>query len=134
MNEDKVKSDLFKPTGIEYDVKLKYLDIPKVIDFNEQIHTEFFAELSQSEDYELFSNKAIRKIIDFMHPTVIKYTALILFLPYAIFVIMYEIYTIELYSKIREYEDTNKHYEAAHKSFLVILTVFSFYFIIFEMI
>lgn len=75
--------------------------MPKVIDFNAKIHTSFFRELSESGDYELFSNQAIRKIIDYLHPIVIRYTVLVLFVPYFFYVLAYIIYTSWLYGAVR---------------------------------
>ena len=151
MDEDKVKGTVFKTIGVESDVRLKYLDVPKVIDMNAPIHNLFFSQLSDSSNYDLFSNNAIRKIIDFLHPIVIKYTILVLFLPFLFYIILYLLYTDLIYSAVRpkgqaqleKDSDGNLvkedfqltiHYSRAHWAFIALLFVFSAYFLIFEIV
>lgn len=56
---------LFQPAPIEQDVRLQYVDIPKIHDINSEVGTEFMASLADSDDMRLFETTAVKKLIEF---------------------------------------------------------------------
>lgn len=74
--------ELFQPAPIEQDVRLQYVDIPEIHSLTSEIGVEFVNTLCESEDMGLFETAAIKKLIEFQWPVVLKYTILKLLIPY----------------------------------------------------
>jgi hypothetical protein len=83
---------LFQPAPIEQDVRLQYVDIPKLHMLNSPIGTGFVESLSSSENMGLFETTVIKKLVEFQWPVVLKYTVLKLLVPYACFLLFFSCY------------------------------------------
>ena len=66
--------ELFQPAPIEQDVRLQYVDVPQVHDPASEVGQEFMKSLADSEDMTLFETTAIKKLIEYQWPLVLKYT------------------------------------------------------------
>jgi len=113
---------------------VNFLDIPKVLDFKEQLANDFFRELSDSDDFELFQKKAIRKIIDFKYPIVIEYTMKFLFIPYFLFVLSFLFYQNYSYPKSFEEEEGKNTWATLNLITIIFIIVVSLFFFINEMV
>ena len=70
---------------IERPIKVEFIDLPCVYNYNEELCTEFFGRLADSENFALFENKAVKKLIEFNYPIVKLYTIKKLFFPFVLF-------------------------------------------------
>ena len=104
-------------------------------DYQEDVGNQFFDALADCPDYELFSNMAIRKMIEFKYPLVKEYTIKKLFIPYLIFLVTFMVYVNIVY-QISENAKFDLGQKYAYSTiwivdvcFNVVLFVFSIYFL-----
>ena len=88
---------LLAPAPIEQEIKLEYVDIPKLHTYNHEVAQEFFEELAGTDNMDLFNTKAVRKMIEFKWPLVLKYTLRRLFVPFVFFLLTFVLYMNSVY-------------------------------------
>lgn len=76
---------LFQKAPIEQEIKLTFVDIPKLHSYKEEVSQEFFEALAETERMELFDLKAIKKLIEFKWTLTKEFTIKKLFIPFLIF-------------------------------------------------
>jgi len=82
----------------------KFLDLPKIHDYQEHEGQEFFTALSDIDDFKVFEQKVIQNLIDFKYPLTLEYTLkrnFFPFLAYQIILITYLNYVLQaaIYAK-----------------------------------
>ena len=81
--------------------------------------------MAQTEDIELFNQKAIKRILQFKWPIVRFYILLKLFLPYVVFLVTYLGYNTNIYP----YRNNNETYEILNIVFQVLVGLIALYFL-----
>lgn len=72
-------------TLIERPIKVEFIDIPQVYHYADEISSDFFHCLAETDQYEIFERKVIQKIIEFNYPLVFYWTLKKLFIPFNMF-------------------------------------------------
>ena len=80
-----VEDRLFQVSPVDADIKLEYLDLPRLHCYGDKAGDEFFSALADTEDIELFNSRSIQTIIDYKWPLVRQFTIYRLFLPFIAF-------------------------------------------------
>jgi len=130
LDVEEVKEQLFQKGKNESEVETKILDLPKIHDYLEPLSAKFFEALADTEDFDLFTSQAIKKVIDFKYPTVREYTVKKLFIPYIFFLIVFMAYVNVIYefsSMQSNLSDPTWFWVDA--SFQLVLAIFSCYFL-----
>jgi hypothetical protein len=71
---------------------LQFVDIPQYHKIDTKVSEDFFAALSNSDDMRLFETTAVKKLIVFEWPLVLRYTLYKLFFPFVAYLIFYMLY------------------------------------------
>jgi hypothetical protein len=90
-------SKILQKAPIEQEIKLEFIDIPKLHSYDHKVSQKFFEALAETEDMCYFETKAIKKFIEFKWPLVLKYTVRKLFLPFLAFQMCYMFYMNFIY-------------------------------------
>jgi hypothetical protein len=129
INQEEVEKQIFtNEHSIITSIKLQFLDLPGFYHYLDDGFKDFFEQLASIDDFAFFSNKAIRKLIDFNYPLVQKYITYKIVIPFIIFHMCFVFYMNLIY----EYRDSNALYISTHWIFSVVLAVFAFYFLLNE--
>lgn len=81
-----------KPSPVDTDIKLEFLDVPRLHCYNDVCCDDFFESLANADDINLFNYRAIQTIINYKWPLVKKFTIYRLFFPFVIFLLTFVIY------------------------------------------
>ncbi len=100
---DETNGAIDKDSVLQSDLELKYLDLPLLHQYDEQLQSDFFSALAETEDMTLFENKGVMKLIEFRWPLVREFVIKKLFFPFLIFLLTFVIYMGQVY-EWREYE------------------------------
>jgi len=115
--------------SIEQEIRLEFIDIASLHTFNSEHSAQFFEKLKDCEDFSLFEQVAIKKLIEFKWPLAREFTIRKLMVPYLIFMATYLVYMNWFY-RIRN-EPGN---EIMNYCFIGVLAYFCWYFFLLEMI
>lgn len=133
LNKDTIKSKLFKTNEIEPNIKCEFLDMPGVYHFEDPSSHQFYDALAASSNYQLFTKKAIQKLIDFNFKIVRYYTIMRLFIPFAAFLITFVLYLNVVYEKrFSKDADERLYWYPVDLTMMGMLGLFAFYFIMNE--
>ena len=88
---------LLQPAPIEQELRLEFVDIPKIHTYTEPIANEFMSVLAETPDLELFEQKIIKKLIEIQWPLVREYTVKKLFVPFVTFLVFYVVFMNYIY-------------------------------------
>lgn len=88
---------LLQPAPIEQELRLEFVDIPKIHTYTEPISNEFMSALAETPDLELFEQKIIKKLIEIQWPLVREYTVKKLFVPFVTFLAFYVVFMNYIY-------------------------------------
>lgn len=72
-------------TLIERPIKVEFIDLPQVYHYGDDISSDFFTCLAETDQYEIFERKVIQKMIEFNYPIVMYWTIKKLFIPFNMF-------------------------------------------------
>ncbi len=123
-----VHTGLEEEDGVEQEIRLEYIDIPSLHTYTSPHTQAFFDALANCEDYELFEQTAIKKIIEFKWPLTKEYTIKKLLVPYLIFMSTYLIYMNWVYMMRFE-----PGYDMVNLVFIGVLGFFCWYFVVLEL-
>lgn len=70
---------------IERPIRVEFLDIPKLFNFNDSLFLEFFVNLAATKQYEIFEKKSVKTVIDFNYHMVKNNMVKKLFRPFILF-------------------------------------------------
>jgi hypothetical protein len=92
-------NELLAPAPIQQEVKLEYIDIPKMHTFTNEEANLFMEQLAETDDMELFNRKVVRKIIEFKWPLAREYVIKVLMIPFLVFMLCYQLYMNFFYER-----------------------------------
>lgn len=130
--------ELFQRAPIEQDVRLQYIDIPDIHMMNSTVCKELIQSLADSDDMRLFNTTAVKKLIDYLWPDVLKYTIIMLFIPYLLFLGLYLCYIYIDFSStngmlLADYAKFPNKTATIKASIMIALACISAYLLIIEM-
>jgi len=99
MDTKDIEKSLFKESPVEADIRLEFLDLPKLHCYGNKTTTAFFDSLANTDNIELFSNRGIQTIIDYKWKLAKEYTIKRLFVPFLGFMITYFYYSNFIFNK-----------------------------------
>jgi hypothetical protein len=108
-------------------VRLQYVDIPRIHDISDDVSKDFMGALADSEDMKLFETTAIKKLIEFQWPIVLKYTILRLLVPFILFLSTYTTYIHGYFSEENDFMKPDMKVVVG-----IMLAVFASYILIIE--
>ncbi|CDW75557.1 wd-40 repeat protein [Stylonychia lemnae] len=127
---DNVDKLLFSNDPRESEVKLEFLDMPKIHSYNEVSGDEFFKALADSNDIELFSYRSIQSVIDYKWPLAREYTIKVLFIPFIFYQLTFLIYSNVFCGQFQFGEDKySDSWWIGHNVLAALLYLFSIYFL-----
>jgi hypothetical protein len=100
-------------------VRLQFMDIPEFHRSDTEMCEQFFSALAESEDMALFETTAVKKVIEYEWPMVMKYTIRRLFMPYMVFMVSFMLYIFWIFN-----QDANVYLETIS---VAVLALFSMY-------
>ena len=59
MDVKEIETSLFKESPVEQDIKLEFLDLPKLHCYGNKTTDEFFNALADTDNIDIFANKGI---------------------------------------------------------------------------
>jgi hypothetical protein len=121
---------------VDSDIKLEYLDLPRLHCFGDSAGDSFFDALANTEDLTLFTRKSIIALIDYKWPLVRDFTIKRLFIPFILFQITFFTFSNFIYVAKLEENLTPENEETWTATleiiFSVLLILFSAYFMYYE--
>ena len=128
---------MFKPSPVEQDIKLEFLDLPKLHCYGNKITDTFFDSLANTDNIELFANRAVQTIIDYKWKLAKEYTIKKLFTPFIIFMVLYFAYSNYIFPvRFHENENEMEHYSNEDYAFFGVgpaIILVSLYFLVTEL-
>ena len=82
---------------VEAEIRLEFVDLAGLHTYTSPDSLPFFAQLADCDDYELFEQTAVKKVIEFKWPLTREFTIKKLMVPYLIFMTTYLTYMNWLY-------------------------------------
>jgi len=134
MDVKEIEKTLFKESPVESDIRLEFLDLPKLHCYGNKVTDSFFDSLSNTDNIELFANRGIQTIIDYKWKLAKEYTIKRLFLPFTAFQLLYFIYSNYIFvNRFHEVDYSTVHdYDIAFYIIGPIILVVSSYFLVTE--
>lgn len=93
MDSKEIETKLFKESPVDADLKLEFLDLPKLHCYGNKSATAFFDALANTDSIDLFANRGIQTIIDYKWKLVKEYTLKKLFAPFMVYMIAFFLYS-----------------------------------------
>lgn len=93
MDTKEIEKNLFKESPVESDIKLEFLDLPKLHCYGNKVTDSFFDSLANTDNIDLFANRGIQIIIDYKWNLAKEYTIRRLFAPFIFFMGIYFVYS-----------------------------------------
>lgn len=87
--EDRKEGD---ESQVERPIRVELVDMPRVYHYDDPLCDEFFGQLADTDQYDVFSQKSIQKMIEFNYPLVKKWTIKKLFIPFVMFQVTLFVY------------------------------------------
>ena len=72
-------------TEVERPIKVEFVDIPRVYNYQDELTDSFFFALAHTNQYQIFESKIIQRIIEFNYPLVREWTIKRLTIPFNLF-------------------------------------------------
>lgn len=113
---------------VEQEIRLEFVDIASLHTYTSHNSAAFFESLANCDDYELFEQTAIKKIIEFKWPLTREFTIKKLLVPYLVFMATYLLYMNYIY-----YIRYDEGMWIVNYSFIGVLAFFCWYFMILEL-
>lgn len=73
------------PNFIERPIRVEFIDIPRLYHYSDNLSDPFFTTLADTDCFEIFEKKVIRKLIEFNYPLAKYWTIRKLFIPFMMF-------------------------------------------------
>ncbi|CDW71887.1 wd-40 repeat protein [Stylonychia lemnae] len=77
---------------VERPIRVQFVDLPNVYHYDDPICDEFFGQLADTDQYDVFARKGIQKMIEFNYPLVKSWTIKRLFVPFVMFQVTLFVY------------------------------------------
>lgn len=103
-----LNAELFDPDEqIKKEIKVKFLDIPKVHDYESIEGEEFFMALQDAEDFAIFECNVIKYLIEFRNPLTMEYIMKKNFYPFLIYMFSLVFYINLIFPMMLELRKTH---------------------------
>ena len=123
-----VKKTLFTNETKGEDVKVQYMDLAQIHEFSD-VGQDFFEKLQSSDNFALFDQEIIRKLILFKWPVVKEHIETYLMYPYILYVLTVSFYTSNLiHIRVRQDAGEPDDYWLAELVLEELMAIFSLYF------
>ncbi|CDW87954.1 wd-40 repeat protein [Stylonychia lemnae] len=127
-DKKQLTNQIFKKSRIENEIRVEMLDIPHIHDLFTHECVNFAEAISKVEDIQIFNNKAIMCLIDFMWPIAKRQTIKYLFVPFLVYLALFVSYSNVLCGQVEQ----NYHIYDAKIVIIALLYVMSIYLLINE--
>eukprot|EP00347_Sterkiella_histriomuscorum_P009906 403339425 len=125
----RMKDDNNQDDEVEMPIMVEIIDIPKIYHLQDKLSDEFYDQLARTDQYEVFEDPTIRKMIEFNYPLVKKWTIIKLFVPFMCFQGLLFFYLNFIFEQSK-----NDFARIADFPCQIILSLFSMYFLRNELI
>lgn len=130
---DNVDKLLFCKDPKESEIKLEFLDMPRLHSYSQKSGDDFFKALADSDDIDLFQYRSIQALIDYKWALAREYTVRILFIPFLFYHATFLVYSNVFNGQYSYEENTDGSMWIGHNCLAAMLYVLSIYFLLNEM-
>ncbi len=112
-----------KGNAVEKPIIVELVDLPSLFHLDNPLSDKFFDQLAETDQYEIFEKKVIKKMIEFNYDLVKRWTIIKLFVPFVVFQSILFVYLNVIFG--------DQHYISRQLDFpcQILLGIFALYFL-----